>query len=188
MEAAGRPDEKRQKQAGRAGSDPGHVKDSTQNPDSEQLTGRKSLEEADFSLPPGPEQRLLSLLLLVLLFSRSFLAVKSSADSPATRRGFKVKPADLRGPESVCASCPAPLETPDCLLGAAAFTDCGICGDSVVACVFERAWAEWKKWHFYRRRAGLTVRLSVKNIRLRSGTHTSSAQMSSLKFRFFFIS
>lgn len=56
-----------------------------------------------------------------------------------------MKPADLRGPESVCASCSAPLESPDCLLDAAAFTDCGICGDSVVVCETERAWAEWKK-------------------------------------------
>lgn len=74
VEAAGRPDEKRQKQAGRAGSDPGHVKDSTQNPDSEQLTARRkekfrgsrllltSRSRAAPPLPPSPRPPLLPLL------------------------------------------------------------------------------------------------------------------------------
>lgn len=87
----------------------------------------------------------------------------------------------------MCASCPAPLETPDCLLDAAAFTDCGICGDSVVACVFERAWAEWKKWHFYSRRAGLTVRLSVKNIRLWHTCVLSSDELFKIEIFLYFM-
>lgn len=170
VEAAGRPDEKRQRAAGRR-AEPGQTRvmwrtaPRTQTLNSWQPDGRKSLEEADFSLPPGPEQRLL--FLLVLLFSRSFLAVKSSADSG------RLSSNQTRIQSETCGS-PRPwirVRLLPCAAGNSglpAWRCClhglwdmrWLCG---CVCVWARMGGVEKTWHFYSRRAGLTETVSEKH-------------------------